>query len=144
MVVLEGKRRKVWEGEWTRSCVDLHMMSSGGARAMLHSWLLNIRCVVFEGQQLPSLLSILTGWGKHSKVVGDSALRRAVESLLQHIGAPFEAANSNLGRFTSSGPLLAAWLKHSATLDLLLLRDDRTVPSSSPTTTHTSFQALTL
>ena len=55
-MVLEGKRRNVWESVWTNSCLDLHLMSSGAARAMLHSWLLNVRSVVFEGQELPKLL----------------------------------------------------------------------------------------
>ncbi|KAK9950515.1 hypothetical protein M0R45_006001 [Rubus argutus] len=67
LVVLEGKRRtNVWENVWSNSCLDLHLMSSGAARAMVHAWLLNIRSIVSEGQQLPNLLSILTGWGKHS------------------------------------------------------------------------------
>ncbi|XP_065636754.1 pentatricopeptide repeat-containing protein GUN1, chloroplastic [Quercus suber] len=89
LVVLEGKRRNVWESVWSDSCLDLHLMSSGAARAMVHAWLLNIRSIVFEGRELPKLLSILTGWGKHSKVVGDGTLRRAIEALLTGMGAPF-------------------------------------------------------
>lgn len=56
LVVLEGKRRQVWENVWSDSCLDLHLMSSGAARAMVHSWLLNIRSVVYEGHELPKLL----------------------------------------------------------------------------------------
>lgn len=56
LVVLEGKRRNVWESVWSDSCLDLHLMSSGAARAMVHAWLLNIRAVVFEGRELPKLL----------------------------------------------------------------------------------------
>lgn len=56
LVVLEGKQRHVWENTWSDSCLDLHLMSSGAARAMVHAWLLNIRSVVFEGQELPKLL----------------------------------------------------------------------------------------
>ncbi|KAM7277173.1 hypothetical protein ACFE04_019039 [Oxalis oulophora] len=126
LVVLEGKRRRAWENVWTDSCLDLHLMSSGAARAMVHEWLLNIRTVVFEGQELPKLLSILTGWGKHSKVVGDSSLRRAVGTLLAGLGAPFKIAKYNLGRFISPGSVVAAWLKESGTLKLLVLHDDRT------------------
>lgn len=54
--MLEGKRRNVWESVWSNSCLDLHLMSSGAARAMVHAWLLNIRSVVYEGQELPKLL----------------------------------------------------------------------------------------
>ncbi|KAI6694589.1 hypothetical protein NL676_022299 [Syzygium grande] len=66
LVVLEGRRRQVWDNVWSDSCLDLHLMSSGAARAMVHAWLLNIRSIVYEGYELPKLLSILTGWGKHS------------------------------------------------------------------------------
>ncbi|VFQ68669.1 unnamed protein product [Cuscuta campestris] len=137
LVVLEGKRRNVWGNTWSNSCLDLHLMSSGAARAMVHAWLLSIRSVVFEGRELPKWLSILTGWGKHSKVMGDGTLKRAVEALLESIGAPFEIAKSNMGRFVSSGAVVASWLKESATLNLLLLHDhSTTTTATTATTTH--------
>ncbi|KAM6541432.1 hypothetical protein CsatB_005879 [Cannabis sativa] len=144
LVVLEGKRRNVWESMWSNSCLDLHLMSSGAARAMLHAWLLNIRSVVFEGQELPKLLSILTGWGKHSKVVGDSTLRRAIESLLISMGAPFQVAKCNIGRFTSSGPVVAAWLKESGTLKVLVLHDDRTYSQTAKSDGIFNLQTVSL
>ncbi|CAL5437464.1 unnamed protein product [Camellia sinensis] len=125
LVVLEGKRRHVWENIWSDSCLDLHLMSSGAARAMVHAWLLNIRSIVFEGHELPKLLSILTGWGKHSKVVGDGTLKRAIETLLTGMGAPFRVAQCNIGRFIATGALVAAWLKESGTMKVLILQDDR-------------------
>ncbi|KAK9704741.1 hypothetical protein RND81_07G008100 [Saponaria officinalis] len=125
LVVLEGKNRSVWENVWSTSCLDLHLMSSGAARAMVHAWLLNIRSVVLEGHELPKLLSILTGWGKHSKVVGDGTLKRAVEGLLSGIGAPFHLAETNVGRFISHGTAVSTWLKKSGTLQVLQLKDDR-------------------
>lgn len=76
------------------------------------------------------LCSILTGWGKHSKVVGDSTLRRAVGALLASMGAPFEVAKCNLGRFISTGSVVAAWLKDSGTLEVLVLHDDRSFPDT--------------
>ncbi|KAL6978258.1 Pentatricopeptide repeat-containing protein gun1, chloroplastic [Sarracenia purpurea var. burkii] len=131
LVVLEGKRRHVWENTWSDSCLDLHLMSSGAARAMVHAWLLNIRSILFEGHELPKLLSILTGWGKHSKVVGDGALKRAIETLLTSMGAPFRVAECNIGRFISTGALVAAWLRESCTLKVLVLQDDRTQTESA-------------
>ncbi|XWS46542.1 hypothetical protein CRYUN_Cryun14cG0076700 [Craigia yunnanensis] len=131
LVVLEGRHQQVWENVWSNSFLDLHLMSSGAARAMVHAWLLNIRSIVVEGHELPKLLSILTGWGKHSKVVGDGALRRAVEALLSGMGAPFRLAKCNLGRFVSTGPIVTAWLRESGTLKLLVLHDDRKNPESS-------------
>ncbi|CAN6813662.1 unnamed protein product [Brassica oleracea] len=72
-----------------------------------------------EGHELPKLLSILTGWGKHIKMVGDGALRPAVEALLRGIDAPFYPSKYNMGRFTSSGSVGATWLRESATLQTL-------------------------
>ena len=90
------------------------------------------------------LCSVLTGWGKHSKVIGDSTLRRAIESLLINMGAPFEVAKCNIGRFTSPGPVVTAWLKESGTLEVLVLRDDRTYPQTSKLDHVSHFSALTL
>lgn len=55
-MALEGRSRQVWENVWSESCLDLHLMSSGAARAMVHAWLLNIRSIVYEGHELPKLL----------------------------------------------------------------------------------------
>jgi len=74
----------------------------------------------------------LTGWGKHSKVVGDGALRRAIEGLLNAMGAPFHLAETNLGRFISQGAAVTAWLKKSGTLRVLLLQDARIHPENAP------------
>ncbi|XP_010267950.1 PREDICTED: pentatricopeptide repeat-containing protein At2g31400, chloroplastic-like [Nelumbo nucifera] len=144
LVVLEGKRRHVWENAWCDSCLDLHLMSSGAAQAMVHAWLLNIRSIVYEGRELPKLLSILTGWGKHSKVAGDGTLRRAVEALLAGIGAPFHVAKCNLGRFISPGAVVAAWLRESGTLKVLILHDDRTHPESVGSDRSSDLQILSL
>ncbi|KAF6170924.1 hypothetical protein GIB67_014741 [Kingdonia uniflora] len=123
LVVLEGKGRHVWENAWCNSCLDLHLMSTGAAQAMVHAWLLNIHSIVVDGHELPKLISILTGWGKHSKVVGDGTLRRTIDALLTGIGAPFHVAKSNLGRFISSGSVVAAWLKETGTLKILILHN---------------------
>ncbi|XP_057966721.1 pentatricopeptide repeat-containing protein GUN1, chloroplastic isoform X2 [Malania oleifera] len=144
LVVLEGKRHNVWENMWSDSCLDLHLMSSGAARAIVHSWLLNIRSIVFEGQELPKILSILTGWGKHSKVVGDGALRRTIEALLRGMGAPFRAPKCNLGRFILTGAVVGAWLKESGTLKVLVLHDDRILPGSTSADQIPNFQAVPL
>lgn len=93
---------------------------------------------------LVNLGSILTGWGKHSKVVGDGALRRAVGALLTSMGAPFEIAKCNLGRFISTGPLVAAWLKESGTLKVLVLHDDRKYPESEKLEQVSNLRTLSL
>ncbi|KAH7443430.1 hypothetical protein KP509_02G034100 [Ceratopteris richardii] len=128
-VVLEARYRKVWPQAWQFShrecCLDLHLMSVGAAQAMLHAWLLNIRTIVFKGHELPKLLSILTGWGRHSKIAGESIVKQAVESHLLTLGAPFKVAKYNEGRLVSTGPTVEGWLQEPNTLGLLLLCDAR-------------------
>jgi hypothetical protein len=53
MVAIEGRRRNVWKGKWSNSCLDLHLMSVGAACAMVHAWLLNLHSTVFKGSKLP-------------------------------------------------------------------------------------------
>ena len=67
--------------------------------------------------------SILTSWGKHSKVVGDGTLKKAIEALLNGMGAPFKIAECNMGRFISLGYVVATWLKKSSTLNVHVLHD---------------------
>ena len=69
--------------------------------------------------------SILTGWGKHSKIAGSSTLRRVIEALLLSIGAPFQVERFNIGRFVSPSAVVAAWLRESGTINILLLRNER-------------------
>lgn len=59
-------------------------------------------------------------------MVGDGTLKRAIETLLVGMGAPFRVAQSNIGRFTSTGTLVTAWLRELGTLKVLILQDDRT------------------
>lgn len=131
-VVLEGVQRQVWENAWSEFSLDLHLMSSGAAQAMVHAWLLNVHSIVFQGRELPSILSILTGWGKHSKVAGASTIRPVIEALLKSIGAPFQIERFNIGRLVSPGVEVAAWLRESGTISILLLRDERNQHANPP------------
>jgi hypothetical protein len=65
----------------------------------------------------------LTGWGKHSKVAGDSTLKRAVESRLLQMRAPFHVGRHNEGRLVCAGHVVRDWLQAPRTLDLLILHD---------------------
>jgi hypothetical protein len=67
--------------------------------------------------------SILTGWGKHSKVMGDGILKRAVEALLDGMGSPFRIYENNLGRLVSAGEELAIWLRQPGVFNMLVLYD---------------------
>ncbi|CAN7006574.1 unnamed protein product [Brassica rapa subsp. trilocularis] len=116
-----------------RSLFDKVNEMDGSAASSFYNALTNmLRCsgtlvrkyhTDIEGHESPRLLSILAGWGKHIKVVGDEALRPAVESLLMGIDAPFYLSKYNMGRFTSSGSVGSTWLRESATLKLLIVHD---------------------
>ncbi|EEE53432.1 hypothetical protein OsJ_36514 [Oryza sativa Japonica Group] len=142
-VVFEGINRRVWENTWGEFCLDLHLMSCGAAQAMVHAWLLNVRSIVFEGRAMPEFLSILTGWGKHSRIAGASTLRRVIEALLNSIGAPFQVERFNIGRFVSPSAVVAAWLRESGTFNILLLHDER-VQQAAPSNLVPRLQALQL
>jgi hypothetical protein len=61
--------------------------------------------------------SILTGWGKHIKVMGNGTLKKAVEALLDRMGSPFRVAD------VSTGDLVATWLNQPGIYNLLVLHD---------------------
>ncbi|CAI8595935.1 unnamed protein product [Vicia faba] len=98
-------------------------MSRGAGCAMVHDWLLNMQRTLFQGSELPKIVNILTGWGKHSKVMGDGTLKRAIEALLNGMGSPFRFAENNMGRLTSSGDSVATWPRQPGVINMLVLYD---------------------
>ncbi|KAF7063932.1 hypothetical protein CFC21_070394 [Triticum aestivum] len=143
LIVLKGVNLRVWENTWSEFCLDLHLMSCGAAQAMVHAWLLNVRSIVFEGRAMPEFLSILTGWGKHSKIAGASTLRHVIEALLNSIGAPFQVERFNIGRFVSPSVVVAAWLRESGTINTILVSDER-AQRASPSNLVPRLEALQL
>lgn len=77
-------------------------------------------------------------------MVGDGALKRAVEALLTGMGAPFRLAKCNIGRFISSGSVVSAWLRESGTLKVLVLQDARSHPASGGIQKIADLQTLPL
>jgi hypothetical protein len=82
------------------------------------------------------LYSILTGWGKHSKIAGSSTLRCVIEVLPVSIGAQFQVERFNIGRFVSPSAVVAAWLRVN-----ILLQDER-VQGANPSNLVPRLQAL--
>ena len=89
------------------------------------------------------MYSILTGWGKHSKIAGASTLRHVIEALLNSIGAPFQVERFNIGRFVSPSVVVAAWLRESGTINMILLSDER-AQRASPSNLVPRLEALQL
>ncbi|CAI5500786.1 unnamed protein product [Closterium sp. Naga37s-1] len=77
---------------------------------------------------LPRLLNVLTGWGRHSKVVGTSVIKAQVEACLSALASPFRSSASNGGRLSASGPAVTRWLIALAERGMgnpLVLHDER-------------------
>ncbi|KAJ7560973.1 hypothetical protein O6H91_03G008200 [Diphasiastrum complanatum] len=143
-IVAAAKQRQVWENAWQFSeqqmCLDLHLMSVGAAQAMLHLWLLYIYALFAEGQKSPELMSILTGWGKHSRIAGSSTVKQAIATRLSELGAPFRVTRYNDGRFVSTKNALALWFQETRSLKLLILHDIRASTYEMQLTLSEQFQ----
>eukprot|EP00475_Leptophrys_vorax_P001886 TRINITY_DN1106_c0_g1_i1.p1 TRINITY_DN1106_c0_g1~~TRINITY_DN1106_c0_g1_i1.p1 ORF type:complete len:572 (-),score=47.85 TRINITY_DN1106_c0_g1_i1:469-1959(-) len=139
----------VWsKGEAAETVLDLHLMSVGAALAMLHLWLHDLTALAqrvqgaeAEGSAaeardrvpvFPRVANILTGWGKHSKVVGNSIIKRRVEAMLHALASPFRTSASNGGRLTAPGPSVMRWLLQlsASPTNPLLLQDERSLGRS--------------
>ncbi|WZZ72930.1 hypothetical protein YC2023_084300 [Brassica napus] len=74
-----GKHGENLTNVWSNLCFDLHLIYFGTACPVIHAWLLNIYFIVFEGNELPKLMS---------NVFGDGLLRRAVQALSRAMYLP--------------------------------------------------------
>ncbi|GBG72449.1 hypothetical protein CBR_g12023 [Chara braunii] len=120
----------LWEGgcEWTPDewKVDFHGMSAGMALLMLHSWLTNAaERLAAPGAEVPTQVTIITGWGKNSRVEGNSPVKNAVMGKLMESGSPFPAVREDVGWASVSGNEFKAWLEKIREMEAFVLRDER-------------------
>ena len=59
---------------------------------------------------LPATLEVVTGWGKGSRVTGESEVKDAVTAFLAGLGSPFEAPSDNPGRLEAKRTAVGEWL----------------------------------
>ena len=86
--------------------LDLHGLSPGAAMAATTLWLASVRrCKT----PLRCTVTVVTGWGKHSRCTGECEVKRAVVALLH--GSPFEQPKNNPGRLQADGVAVQAWLR---------------------------------
>jgi hypothetical protein len=96
------------EQEWK---LDLHGADVDGGQVLLLAWLSEVRRRLIS-EQGPTDFRIVTGWGKHSRVLGVSELSTAIKLVLQLTNSPFKQSIGNAGRFESKLQSLRVWLRH--------------------------------
>ena len=117
----EAQAQGYLECAMTVSTVDLHSIRQAGcAQTLLRQWLRGLRghgLVYFN--DLPETLTVVTGWGRHSKVIGQSPVKGRICSLLAALDSPFEVPADNPGCLEASGEDVYKWLVQSELHSLL-------------------------
>jgi len=95
--------------------VDVHRMSVGAALTSLSVWLIDIRRLVLDGEDIPQLASIVTLQGEleQRKDARGFPIAKAVYSFLKDLAAPFSYAAWNKGRILCHPVQLKRWLSKS-------------------------------
>jgi hypothetical protein len=80
-------------------------------------------------------VTVVTGWGRRSRVEGDSPLKTAVIARLTAMGSPFKIPRENAGRLVAPVSQVCDWLARER-LGTHLLLEDAAVPGPSHLLSH--------
>ncbi|KAK7332428.1 hypothetical protein VNO80_29180 [Phaseolus coccineus] len=89
--------------------LHLKRLSVGAALTALGVWINDLSKALESGEELPPLLGINTGHGKHR--LSDKVLPTVFESYLKELKAPFHKAANNDGWFLSTSEAATSWLQ---------------------------------
>ncbi|XP_071733413.1 pentatricopeptide repeat-containing protein At4g16390, chloroplastic-like [Rutidosis leptorrhynchoides] len=89
--------------------LHLKSLSLGAGLTALHIWINDLTKCLEEGDELPPLLGINTGHGKHK--YSDKGLAGGVESHLKELNAPFYEAPEKAGWFLTTKVAAKSWLE---------------------------------
>ncbi|CAN6477794.1 unnamed protein product [Victoria cruziana] len=92
--------------EWS---LHLRSLSLGAALTALDAWMKEMSAAVDNGEDLPPLLGINTGHGKHQ--YSEKGLASLLESHLKEIDAPFHESTQKVGWFFSTSAAVKLWLR---------------------------------
>ena len=84
----------------TQWSLHVKSLSHGAALTALHVWINDLSKVLESGEELPPLLGINTGHGKHK--YSEKGLATVFESHLKEINAPFHEASDKAGWFLTT------------------------------------------
>lgn len=92
----------------TQWSLHLKSLSLGAALTALHVWMNDLSKALENREELPSLLGINTGHGKHK--YSDKGLSGVFESHLKELNAPFHEAPDQVGWFLTTKVAAQSWL----------------------------------
>lgn len=93
----------------TQWSLHLKSLSLGAALTALHIWVNDLSKSVENGEELPPLLGINTGHGKHK--YSDKGLASVFQSHLKELNAPFHEAPDKVGWFLTTKLAAESWLE---------------------------------
>ncbi|XP_027332126.1 pentatricopeptide repeat-containing protein At4g16390, chloroplastic [Abrus precatorius] len=101
----------------TQWSLHLKSLSLGAALTALHVWINDLSKALESGENLPPLLGINTGHGKHR--YSDKGLASVVESHLMELDAPFHEAPDKAGWFLTTQAAAKSWLESRGSSELV-------------------------
>ncbi|KAJ7967830.1 Pentatricopeptide repeat-containing protein [Quillaja saponaria] len=93
----------------TQWSLHVKSLSLGAALTALHVWMNDLSRSLESGEELPPLLGINTGHGKHK--YSDKGLAGVFESHLKELDAPFHEAPDKAGWFLTTNVAAKTWLE---------------------------------
>ena len=108
-----GLSREIYTDIQTKSqtqwSLHLKSLSLGASLTALHAWINDLSKVLESGEDLPPVLGINTGHGKHR--YSEKGLASVVESHLNELNAPFHEAPDKAGWFLTTEVAAKSWLE---------------------------------
>ncbi|KAK9091867.1 hypothetical protein Syun_026778 [Stephania yunnanensis] len=101
----------------TQWSLHLKSLSLGAALTALHIWMNDLSRAVENREELPPLLGINTGHGKHK--YSDKGLAGVFESHLRELNAPFHEAPDRVGWFLTTKVAAKSWLESRKSPELV-------------------------
>ncbi|XP_038983511.1 pentatricopeptide repeat-containing protein ATP4 homolog, chloroplastic-like [Phoenix dactylifera] len=93
----------------TQWSLHVKSLSLGAALTALHVWMNDLSKALENGEELPPLLGIHTGHGKHK--YSEKGLASVFESHLRELNAPFHEAPDKVGWFLTTKVAAKSWLE---------------------------------
>ncbi|OAY72840.1 Pentatricopeptide repeat-containing protein, chloroplastic [Ananas comosus] len=101
----------------TQWSLHVRSLSLGAALTSLHVWMNDLSKAVQNGEELPPLLGIHTGHGKHK--YSEKGLASTFESHLRELNAPFHEAPDRVGWFLTTSVAAKSWLEAKSSPELV-------------------------
>ncbi|XP_058753433.1 pentatricopeptide repeat-containing protein At4g16390, chloroplastic-like [Vicia villosa] len=93
----------------TQWSLHLKGLSAGSALTAFHVWINDLSKSFESGEDLPPLLGINTGHGKHR--YSEKGLAGVIESHLMELNAPFRESPNKAGWFLTTQAAVSSWIK---------------------------------